>query len=140
MAVDSIMQSNSLQEAINVSSKYIAQKQYSDPYTYLGNIVQKNLQTGELRVIDRTTEDSTKPTTFDKEQVDIKNSTSQLDKMRGPGGFVNLPDYEKMRANSTLAPKEFDQRFGHFLSPGDQQKVSINKGDSLDSALSKFGL
>lgn len=64
------------------------------------------------------------PTLAEKEQEEARRMTGELDKKRGPGGFVDYTKYREQRARSLLGPDEFDRRFaGLYLSEGDRERL-----------------
>lgn len=79
------------------------------------------------------------PTLAEKEQEEARRMAGVLDRARGPGGFVNYPDYKRQRSQSLLNPDEFDRRFsGLYLSEGDRERLKSESASASTRTAEDF--
>jgi hypothetical protein len=68
------------------------------------------------------------------ETTAIANAQAKLLSSKGTDGFVDPSVYQQQRANSTIGPAEFDNRFSYLLSPIEQKRLGMVKTTTLVGA------
>ena len=71
------------------------------------------------------------PTTAGLKQTEIADIETQLLGARGTDGFTDPATYQKLKTTARTSPTDFDNRFGHLLSPEERVNLGIEKEPAI---------
>ena len=108
-------------------------EKWSEPYSLGGDLVQKNLATGEIRTAVNVA--SGKGGEKEQTQKEISQIENRLLASKKGGEFIDGNVYIKERRRSSISSYDFDNRFSSLLSPKDRKKISTEKKPTLQGGL-----